>query len=92
MAPTEPPLPPPLPLPVLPRRVHLSGIEFIAFAADKPSRKTLANMLTNLCFRAERQHVYKAVELLPQGAIDLAVKSEAKGCAAGAFAQRGPPV
>ncbi|MDJ0629160.1 MAG: TIM barrel protein [Rhodobacter sp.] len=80
------------PVPDLPQRVYPKGIEFIEFAVDAASRKALTDMLKTLCFRKERQHVSKSVELWRQGAINLVVNSEAKGFAADAFAEHGPSV
>ncbi len=80
------------PLQGLPPRVPPKGIEFIEFAADAASAKQLTDMLAALCFRKERQHVSKSVELWRQGAINLVVNSESKGFAADAFAEHGPSV
>lgn len=76
----------------LPPRVYPTGIEFIEFAADEASGKTLTQMLEMLCFRRERRHVSKSVELWRQGAINIVVNTETKGFAAEAFAQHGPSV
>lgn len=80
------------PLPDLPPRVYPTGIEFIEFAADEAARKPLTEMLEALCFRKERQHVSKSVELWRQGAINLVVNAEATGFAGKAFAEHGPSV
>ncbi len=87
---TEPALEPPLP--DLPPRVYPKGIEFIEFAVDAASRVTLTEMLSGLCFRKERQHITKSVELWRQGAINIVVNSEAAGFAADALAEHGPSV
>jgi 4-hydroxyphenylpyruvate dioxygenase len=87
---TAPALAPPLP--DLPPRVYPKGIEFIEFAVDAVSHAALTDMLTGLCFRKERQHVSKSVQLWRQGAINLVVNSEATGFAADALAEHGPSV
>ena len=87
---TEPALP--APLADLPPRVTPKGVEFIEFAVDGPSHQALTETLKSLCFRKERQHVSKSVELWRQGAINLVVNSETKGFAADAFAEHGPSV
>ncbi len=87
---TEPSLE--LPLPDLPHRVYPKGVEFIEFVVDAASRAVLTQMLTALCFRKERQHVSKSVELWRQGAINLVVNSETTGFAAEALAEHGPSV
>lgn len=76
----------------LPPRVTPNGVEFIEFAVDASSRVALTDMLEGLCFRKERQHVSKSVELWRQGAINLVVNSEANGFAANARAEHGATV
>ena len=80
------------PLKDLPPRVYPTGIEFIEFAVDKASRANLNDMLAGLCFRKERSHVSKSVELWRQGAVNLVVNFEEGGFAADAFAEHGPTV
>ncbi|MDA7426708.1 bifunctional sugar phosphate isomerase/epimerase/4-hydroxyphenylpyruvate dioxygenase family protein [Thalassococcus lentus] len=80
------------PLSGLPGRVTPKGIEFVEFAVDKASKTALTDLLTGLCFRKERQHVSKSVELWRQGAINLVLNSEATGFAASALDRHGPSV
>jgi len=80
------------PLPDLPPRVTPKGIEFIEFAVDAASKPALTEMLKGLCFRKERAHVTKSVELWRQGAINLVLNSEGTGFAADALAEHGPSV
>ena len=87
---SEPALEPPLVN--LPARVYPTGFEFVEFAADKSAHAELTGMLGTLCFRKERKHVSKSVELWRQGAINLVINSDAKGFAAQAFASHGPSV
>ncbi len=87
---TEPALQPPVP--DLPPRVTPTGFEFIEFAADDTARVELVTMLESLCFRQERKHVSKSVELWRQGAINLAINAEDTGFAAEARAEHGPSV
>ena len=87
VAQTEPALP--SPVPGLPRRVNLSGIEFIEFAVDEVSYQELTKMLKTLAFRKERQHRSKAVELWRQSGVNIVVNKEKKGFAAQAFALHG---
>jgi 4-hydroxyphenylpyruvate dioxygenase len=77
------------PLEDLPSRVTPTGVEFIEFAADGADRDRLTRLLETMCFRKERQHRSKAVELWRQGAINLVVNSETKGFAAEARAEHG---
>lgn len=79
-------------IPELPERVYASGFEFIEFACDKDTREVLTDMLSSLCFRMERRHVSKSVELWRQGAVNIVVNSEKEGFAAEAFRLHGPSV
>jgi len=90
VAQTEPALPEPVLN--LPPRVYPTGFEFIEFAADATSGKALTHMLETLCFRRERKHVSKSVELWRQGAINIVVNTESKGFAAETFKEHGPTV
>lgn len=90
VAQTEPALP--RPAPDLPPRVHPTGFEFVEFAVDDACRERLTGLLRTLCFRKERRHVSRAVELWRQGAVNIVVNSETVGFAAEAFAEHGPCV
>ncbi|MBO9468415.1 sugar phosphate isomerase/epimerase and 4-hydroxyphenylpyruvate domain-containing protein [Tropicibacter sp. R15_0] len=79
-------------IPDLPPRVYTSGFEFIEFAADATSGKELTDMLSAMCFRMERKHVSKSVELWRQGAINIVVNAEEEGFAHSAFIGHGPSV
>lgn len=80
------------PAPNLPPRVTPTGFEFIEFAVDDTARDELTKMLESLCFRQERKHISKSVELWRQGAINLVINSQKTGFAAEAFADHGPSV
>ena len=80
------------PIPGLPERSKLRGIEFIEFAADKNSGVKLATILNSLGFRKERKHKTKAVELFRQGSINILINTEKKGAAAQMFRENGPSV
>ena len=79
-------------IPDLPERVYASGFEFIEFAADAKSGKVLTDMLSSLCFRKERRHISKSVELWRQGAVNIVVNTEKEGFAHTAFVNHGPSV
>ena len=79
-------------IPDLPPRVSTSGFEFIEFAADAASGKVLTDLLATMCFRMERQHVAKSVELWRQGAINIVVNTDKVGFAHSAFISHGPSV
>lgn len=76
----------------LPPRITTTGLEFMEFAANGADRDRLTDLLETLCFRKERQHRSKSVELWRQGAINIVVNSETKGFAAEARAEHGPCV
>lgn len=80
------------PLKNLPPRITLTGLEFIEFAADGDDRKRLKKLLETMCFRKERQHRSKSVELWRQGAINIVINAETKGFAAEARTEHGPCV
>ncbi|CUI37487.1 bifunctional sugar phosphate isomerase/epimerase/4-hydroxyphenylpyruvate dioxygenase family protein [Cognatishimia activa] len=79
-------------IPTLPSRVYTSGFEFIEFTADETSGKVLTDLLSALCFRMERQHVSKPVQLWRQGAINIVVNISKEGFAHSAFLSHGPSV
>ena len=79
-------------IPDLPPCVSTSGFEFIEFAADAASGKVLTDLLATMCFRMERQHVAKSVELWRQGAINIVVNTDKVGFAHSAFISHGPSV
>ncbi|MGE4611813.1 MAG: TIM barrel protein [Paracoccaceae bacterium] len=79
-------------IPELPERVSAIGIEFIEFAANNKSGEVLKNMLDALCFRMERRHISKSVELWRQGAINIVVNTEKEGFARTTFDDHGPSV
>jgi len=79
-------------IPDLPPRVYSSGFEFVEFTADENSGKVLTDLLRALCFRMERRHVSKSVELWRQGAINIVVNTSKEGFAHSAFLGHGPSV
>lgn len=79
----------PRPVETLPARITPTGLEFIEFAAHESDRERLAKLLDTMCFRKERQHKSKSVELWRQGAINIVINSETEGLAAQARAEHG---
>jgi len=79
-------------IPVLAERVPASGFEFIEFAVEDESADALTAMLAALCFRRERQHVSKSVELWRQGAVNIVVNTARDGFAREALEAHGPGV
>jgi 4-hydroxyphenylpyruvate dioxygenase len=79
-------------IPKLPERVYASGFEFIEFAAGDGDAAALTRLLSSLCFRKERDHVSKSVELWRQGAVNIVVNTEQEGFAHSAYLEHGPTV
>ncbi len=79
-------------IPDLPPRVYTSGFEFIEFAVDEKSSAELSDLLHKICFRKEKHHVSKSVDLWRQGAVNLIVNTERKGHAHNTFNTHGPTV
>lgn len=79
-------------IPNLPERVYASGFEFIEFAVDDKSAEMLTSLLSSLCFRMERRHISKSVELWRQGAVNIVVNTDKEGFARSAFINHGPSV
>lgn len=79
-------------IPELPPRIYTSGFEFIEFAADEASGTVLTDLLSSMCFRMERRHVSKSVELWRQGAINIVINTHKEGFAHSSFLRHGPSV
>ncbi len=79
-------------IPDVPERVYASGFEFVEFATDDASARSLTSLLSSLCFRMERRHISKSVELWRQGAVNIVVNTEPEGYAHSAFVDHGPSV
>ena len=77
------------PMPSLPPKVQAQGFEFIEFAVDGKSRDEITGMLAAMCFRMERRHISKDVELWRQGAINIVINADAHGYARQAFENHG---
>ena len=79
-------------IPKLPERVYASGFEFIEFAVGAAESEALTALLSSLCFRMERRHISKSVELWRQGAVNIVVNTETEGFAHAAYSEHGPTV
>ena len=65
--------------PNMPARVYTSGVEFLEFSVDDESHYQITQILSSLCFRMERKHISKAVELWRQGSVNIVLNNEKKG-------------
>ncbi|NBS43467.1 MAG: sugar phosphate isomerase/epimerase and 4-hydroxyphenylpyruvate domain-containing protein [Acetobacteraceae bacterium] len=78
-----------VPLPTLPK---LSGIEFVEFALDRPTREELGGFLGGLGFHRAGLHRSKDVELWRSGTANLVLNAEPDSAASERFEQRGASV
>jgi 4-hydroxyphenylpyruvate dioxygenase len=81
-----------IPVPDMPARVPVSGIEFVEFAADKGEAAELATMLAALGFRKAGRHVSKDVELWRQGTINIVINTDPHGFAHASYLAHGTNV
>ncbi|MBN9673515.1 bifunctional sugar phosphate isomerase/epimerase/4-hydroxyphenylpyruvate dioxygenase family protein [Roseibium aggregatum] len=81
-----------IPVPEMPERVAVEGIEFVEFAADRKEAGELSAMLTALGFQKAGQHVSKAVELWRQGDINIVINTDPKGFAHSSYLAHGTNV
>ena len=76
--------------PNMPARVYTSGVEFLEFSVDDESHYQITQILSSLCFRMERKHISKAVELWRQGSVNIVLNNEKKGFSRSSFLEHGP--
>ncbi|GAB4375535.1 MAG: sugar phosphate isomerase/epimerase and 4-hydroxyphenylpyruvate domain-containing protein [Kiloniellaceae bacterium] len=81
-----------IPVPAMPDRVAVSGIEFIEFAADEREAAELGGLLRALGFRRAGRHIAKDVELWRQGGINVVVNTEREGFAHSSYLVHGTSV
>ena len=74
----------------LPERARVTGIEFLEFVVDKKSGKEMRELLSTICFRFERKHKTKNVELWRQGAINIVLNFAKEGFAFDTLQANGP--
>lgn len=81
-----------IPVPDMPDRVPVGGIEFVEFAADRKEAKDLTAMLSTLGFRRSAKHVSKDVELWRQGGINIVINTDPRGFAHASYISHGTNV
>lgn len=81
-----------IPVPDMPERVPVGGIEFVEFAADRTEARDLAAMLSTLGFRKTARHISKDVELWRQGSINIVINTDPKGFAHASYLSHGTNV
>ncbi|MCW2242593.1 bifunctional sugar phosphate isomerase/epimerase/4-hydroxyphenylpyruvate dioxygenase family protein [Azospirillum canadense] len=78
--------------PGLPAPPVFDGFEFLEFAVDEPTKRTLADLLGTLGFRHAGRHKSKAVDFYRQGRANLVLNSEPDSAASEHFQMHGPSV
>ena len=81
-----------IPVPAMPDRVAVCGIEFIEFAADEREAAELGGLLRALGFRRAGRHISKDVELWRQGGINVVINTEREGFAHSSYLVHGTSV
>jgi 4-hydroxyphenylpyruvate dioxygenase len=81
-----------IPVPDMPDRVPVAGIEFVEFAADRKEANDLSAMLTTLGFHKAGKHVSKDVELWRQGGINIVINTDPRGFAHASYITHGTNV
>ena len=81
-----------IPVPEMPDRVPVAGIEFVEFAADRKEANDLSAMLRTLGFRKAGKHVSKDVELWRQGDINIVINTDPRGFAHASYITHGTNV
>ncbi len=70
-----------LPVPSLPPRIDVEGVEFVEFAADEEEAEGLIAMLASMGFTERGRHRNRDVRLFRQGGINIVVNTEKEGFA-----------
>ncbi len=70
-----------LPVPSLPPRIDVEGVEFVEFAADEEEAERLIAMLSSMGFVERGRHRNRDVRLFRQGGINIVVNTEKEGFA-----------
>jgi 4-hydroxyphenylpyruvate dioxygenase len=68
-------------VPPMPDRIHVTGVEFIEFAAGETEADELAAMLETMGFARVARHINKDVVLYRQGGINIVLNTEKEGMA-----------
>lgn len=78
-----------IPVPTMPDRIAVKGVEFIEFAADEAEAQQLSGMLSAMGFARAGLHRSKDVELYRQGGINIVINTETDGLAHSTWATHG---
>jgi 4-hydroxyphenylpyruvate dioxygenase len=78
-----------IPVPAIPDRIKVHGVEFVEFAADEAEFETLSGMFRSLGFAKIAKHRTKDVTVFRQGGINLVINTEKEGFAHSAYLAHG---
>ena len=78
-----------IPVPAMPDRIGVTGIEFVEFAANESEAEELAALLNTMGFRLAGRHKHKDVTLYRQGGINIVVNTEREGFAHSSYVVHG---
>jgi 4-hydroxyphenylpyruvate dioxygenase len=78
-----------IPVPAMPDRIAVEGVEFVEFAADEEEAGDLGAMLHMLGFERAGRHISKDVDLWRQGGINIVVNTEHEGFAHSSYIVHG---
>ncbi len=81
-----------IPVPAMPDRIPVSGVEFAEFAADEAEAAELGALLGTLGFKRAGRHITKDVDLWCQGGINIVVNTEREGFAHSSYVVHGANV
>ena len=78
-----------IPVPDMPDRIPVEGVEFVEFAADEEEAGDLGAMLHMLGFERAGRHISKDVDLWRQGDINIVINTEHEGFAHSSYVMHG---
>lgn len=78
-----------IPVPGMPDRIAVDGVEFIEFSANESEAEELARLLAAMGFRLVARHKHKDVLLFRQGGINIVVNTEKEGFAHSSYVVHG---
>ncbi|MFZ2099885.1 MAG: bifunctional sugar phosphate isomerase/epimerase/4-hydroxyphenylpyruvate dioxygenase family protein [Oricola sp.] len=81
-----------IPVPAMPDRIAVEGVEFVEFAADEEEAQVLGAMLHALGFERAGRHVSKDVDLWRQGGINIVINTSHEGFAHSSYVVHGANV
>lgn len=81
-----------IPVPGMPARISVSGIEFVEFAANEREAEQIGHLFRTMGFRKAGQHKTKDVALYRQGGVNIVVNTEREGFAHTSYMVHGTSV